>query len=389
MDITIMNLNLARRDAIGAHVLNLAAVLSKNHDVSLMIQDPSSIGGSAGKQYPLRTINSAGPGGARSLFSRLLRRPGRQGTLAVKAYSRHQLGDVLWANYPRFYDYLDVFKNRDRTVAGVFDYHGVTPRHAWDDPKIAPILEEGAAKIGYGKYADVAIAHSDFTRDELERACGCTAIKMGYAIDAGRFAGADGDGIRKQYGLSGSKVLLYVGRMAGNKRVDLIIRSLATVRKTIPDVRFLCVGHVDFPHHSEYLRLKQLVADMGLEENVIFAGSVPDDALPGYFCAADLYVTSSLHEGFCIPAVEAMACGRPVIGSACTALPETIGDGGLTFPPEDHAELARQIVRVLDDRELYRKLAAAGKARAEQFSYRNFERSVNEIIEMCGRAGHH
>lgn len=383
-----MNLNLAGRDAVGIHVINLASALAKNHDVSLMIQDPRLVDNPVGQKYPLKKADRAGMLAGHPLIAHLLMRK-EPAKFAVKACSRHRLGDVLWANYPRFYDYMDIFKNRERTVAGVFDYHGVTPRQAWDEPKIGPILDEGAAKIGYGKYADVAIAHSDFTRGELERACGCTAIKMGYAIDIERFANADGNCIRKQYGLSDSKVLLYVGRMAGNKRVDVIIRSLAIVRKTLPDIRFLCVGNVDFPHRNEYLRLKRLVTDLDLEANVTFTGSVPDIALPGYFRAADLYVTSSVHEGFCIPAVEAMACGTPVIGSACTAIPETIGDAGLSFPPEDQAELARLIVMVLSDRELSQKLAAAGKARAEQFSYSNFEQSVNSIIEMCGQADHH
>jgi glycosyltransferase involved in cell wall biosynthesis len=78
-----------------------------------------------------------------------------------------------------------------------------------------------------------------------------------------------------------------------------------------------------------------------------------------------------------------MACGKPVIGSACTAIPETIGEGGLTFSPCNEQELAQQIVSMLEDKDLYRRLSHAGLRRAKLYSFENFERSVNSILEMC------
>jgi glycosyltransferase involved in cell wall biosynthesis len=80
-------------------------------------------------------------------------------------------------------------------------------------------------------------------------------------------------------------------------------------------------------------------------------------------------VTSSLHEGFCIPVIEALACGKPVVGAHATALPETIGSGGLTFQPLDPADLARQILIVLDstgDRALFEEQGTAGAGSSVQ-----------------------
>ncbi|HET9223690.1 MAG TPA: glycosyltransferase, partial [Roseiflexaceae bacterium] len=89
-------------------------------------------------------------------------------------------------------------------------------------------------------------------------------------------------------------------------------------------------------------------ATLGVVDGVIFTGQVPDAELVAHYQCTDLFVTASLHEGFCIPVIEAQACGKPVVGTAATALPETIGAGGLTFQPRDHADLARQILAVLE-----------------------------------------
>ena len=325
VDVTIMNLNLAARDAIGNHILNLASVIGKKHNVSLMIQDTSSIDAAIRQNYRLTKIL---PGNDHTFLSRLLKVLSHGSDIAIRKYDSRQIGDVLWANYPRFYDYMKIFKNRQRDVKGIFDYHGVTPPEMWDDPELKPVLKEGVDNITYGKYADLAIAHSDFTKNELERACERSVLKMGYVVNSERFADNGGIDIRKKYDLSDNKVLLYVGRMAGNKRVDVTIKALANVKRAFPDVRFLCVGSIEYPHNKEYVKLKEIVRREGLDKNVIFTGAVPDEELPKYFNSADVYVTSSTHEGFCIPAVEAMACGKPVIGSACAALPEIIGDGG-------------------------------------------------------------
>ncbi len=377
-----MNLNLVRYDAIGNHILNLARAIGKRHDVSLLIQDMSTIDGSFG-EYRFKSLDGPAERVKRSRIENMIDKLRAHGIVPVRKAGRRVTGDILWANYPRFYTYMNIFKGRDRRVKGVFDYHGVTPPELWDKPDIKPILREGVENTGYVKYADVAIAHSDFTIGDIESLYGRSVVKMPYIIDSGRFAPGSGRIVREKYGIGDNKILLYVGRTAGNKRVDVIIRSLSVIKRSVPDVKFLCVGNTGYPHDEEYKKLKKFVSAGGLDENVIFTGAVDDEDLPDYFRAADLYVTSSIHEGFCIPLLEAMACGKPVIGSACTAIPETIGDGGLTFAPCDEQELARLTVRILEDKGLYRRLSDAGLRRAKLFTPANFERSVNDVLEMC------
>ena len=217
---------------------------------------------------------------------------------------------------------------------------------------------------------------------ELEKIySGIQIKKLPYAIDLDRFCIGNGNSIRKKLGIYNRKMLLYVGRMAGNKRVDIIIRSMIEIKKTIPDIVFVCVGNTEFPHNREYKNLMELSKKIGVINNVIFTGSVPDEELPEYFRAADVYVTSSLHEGFCIPILEAMACGKPTIASNCTALPETQGDGGCVFAPGNHIDMAKIVIEILENNYLYKNLSSNGINRAKQFSYNNFEKAIYKLIE--------
>jgi glycosyltransferase involved in cell wall biosynthesis len=77
---------------------------------------------------------------------------------------------------------------------------------------------------------------------------------------------------------------------------------------------------------------------------------VPDGELAAHYQLADVFVTASLHEGFCIPVVEAMACGVPVAGAHAAALPEAIGQAGLTFQPGQPADLAEKVLAILAGR---------------------------------------
>jgi glycosyltransferase involved in cell wall biosynthesis len=154
-----------------------------------------------------------------------------------------------------------------------------------------------------------------------------------------------------RYGLAADQpVLLYVGRMAGNKRVEDLIRALAHVRAVRPGAALLLVGDRGGSYAANVARARELAATLGLADGVIFAGQVPDGELAAHYQLADVFVTASLHEGFCIPVVEAMACGVPVVATNATALPETIRDAGLTFQPEQPADLAEKVLALLESR---------------------------------------
>src|SRR5207237_859153 len=92
---------------------------------------------------------------------------------------------------------------------------------------------------------------------------------------------------------------------------------------------------------------RALARRLGVADRLHFLGQVTGEELAEAYRSADVLVMPSLHEGFCLPVVEAMACGLPVIAARATALPETVGDAGPTFTPDDAADLAGQLRRVL------------------------------------------
>jgi glycosyltransferase involved in cell wall biosynthesis len=257
-------------------------------------------------------------------------------------------------NYSAYYSLAEAIRLVSHGVV-VFDYHGVTAPQLWNAPG-AEALIEGQRQIGLARYADYAIAHSDFTRDELLRTGAVDprrVFQMAYVVPLERFRpGPRPAELAARYGLAADQpVLLYVGRMADNKRILDLVRGLAHIRRHLPDAALLLVGDDrTTPYTQTVAQARQLASTLGVVGGVIFTGQVPDDELAAHYRLADVFVTASLHEGFCIPAVEAMACGLPVVGAHATALPDTIGPAGLTFRPEDPADLAAKVLALLESK---------------------------------------
>jgi hypothetical protein len=262
--------------------------------------------------------------------------------------------DLHIIHYPAYYPLIEAIRSISRGMV-IWDYHGVTPPALWEGPG-RTYLEQSERERDLVRFADYAVAHSSFTRNELV----ATHLipeqqtsRMVYAVALERFRPGPRDpALLERYGLRADQpVLLYVGRIAGNKRVDTLVRALPALREALPDVQLLVIGNNQSPPYDAVAAtIVQLAETLGVGDHVRFLGQVPDAELPDHYRLADLFVTASLHEGFCIPVIEAMACGRPVVAAATTALPETVGPGGLTFQPDDPADLARQVLRLLHSR---------------------------------------
>jgi 1,2-diacylglycerol 3-alpha-glucosyltransferase len=157
--------------------------------------------------------------------------------------------------------------------------------------------------------ADDAISISNFLSNELKRETGLKSKVKYVKIDRGRFnLTVDREktaAVAKKYGLE-HPTLLYVGRISPHKGVHLLIKAFNIVRETLPKAKLLVVGKHTFDSYSK--ELKRL--DKG---GVVFTGFIPDEELPYYYNACDIYATGSLWEGFDMPAVEAQYCGKEVV----------------------------------------------------------------------------
>ncbi|MBL8798429.1 MAG: glycosyltransferase, partial [Planctomycetia bacterium] len=259
--------------------------------------------------------------------------------------------DVIIADYSQFYSLLHLLP----ALAGgkariVLDYHGITPPHFWQESNREP-LERGIQQRGLVWSADLAVTHSRFGRQELLQPTGFPPERiaaLGYVINAEFFQpGPPVRLLHARLGLGDATLLLFVGRLAPNKRAPLLVEALDRLRELTPPMHAVFIGPSDDVYRVEAERCRARAAALGLTERIHILGAVDADCLRDAYRSAAVFVMPSLHEGFCIPVLEAMACGLPVVAARRSALPETVGPAGLTFEPDDVDDLAFQLRRVL------------------------------------------
>jgi glycosyltransferase involved in cell wall biosynthesis len=259
--------------------------------------------------------------------------------------------DLVVVDYGHFYPLLHLLPGLCGGRARIlFDYHGVTPRELWTGEGRA-MVEAAARWRGLVWCADFALVHSRFARQELQQATGFPSERignLGYVVDGARFQpGSASRDLRAALNLGAATVLLFVGRLAPNKRVSVLIEALAHLGDLFPPVHLVLVGDGTDVYQAELQRCREQAVALGIEDRLHYIGQVSEQRLLDAYRSADVLVLPSRHEGFGTPIAEAMACGVPVIGARAGALPETIAGAGLTFCPDDAGDLARQVRRVV------------------------------------------
>jgi glycosyltransferase involved in cell wall biosynthesis len=127
------------------------------------------------------------------------------------------------------------------------------------------------------------------------------------------------------------------------------------------------------------------IEGLGLTRRIHYTGYVEQEDLPALYSAAAAFLFPSLHEGFGLAALEALACGVPVVTSNTSSLPEVVGDAALTVDPEDIHALAAATARILDEPALAARLRAEGPRRAAQFTWEACaEKTVAVYREVLG-----
>jgi glycosyltransferase involved in cell wall biosynthesis len=159
------------------------------------------------------------------------------------------------------------------------------------------------------------------------------------------------------------RYLLHVGTLQPRKNIPTLLEAFARLGES--DLHLVLIGGKGWLYDEIFARVQAL----GLAERVHFTGYVPDDELPLWYNAAELLVLPSLYEGFGMPALEAMACGTPVVAANSSSLPEAVGEAGLLFEPLDVAGLVERVTAVCHDPQLSAKMRALGLAHAAQFSW--------------------
>jgi len=177
-------------------------------------------------------------------------------------------------------------------------------------------------------------------------------------------------GIARFLAREGPPYFLFVGGLSPHKNLRTLLAAMRSLLER-RDARLLLAGDPaadGFLGSGSELRT-QVEGDARLRDRVAFTGFVGDDDLVFLLNGAAALVLPSLLEGFGLPALEAMACGTPVLASSRGALPEVVGDAGLLFDPTDPEAMARAMQRLLDEPELRERLACRAVERAGRFSW--------------------
>lgn len=204
-------------------------------------------------------------------------------------------------------------------------------------------------------------------------------------VDTMRFhPSVEGDSVRLTRGLSeNTKVVLFVGaltRWHSYKGPDVLINAFRIVADEIKQSHLIVVGG------GELLRDSVALAKvLGLEGHATFAGSVSEESLPKYYASCDLLVLPSRDdsEGYGLVILEAMAAGKPVIGSRVGGIPDVIRDRetGLLVEPNDPRKLADAIITLLLDDGLRRKMGSAARRFAEEHDWERVTRGVEAVYQ--------
>jgi D-inositol-3-phosphate glycosyltransferase len=166
-------------------------------------------------------------------------------------------------------------------------------------------------------------------------------------------------------------LLLFVGRIQPLKGVDVAVRALASMRDH-PDASLLVVGGPSGPRGEEHLAsLQKLVDELGLAERVRFVEPQPHELLSTYYRAADVCVVPSRSESFGLVALEAAACGTPVVAAAVGGLTTHVEDGrtGIVVDPSTPEAFAAAVSGILSDPVLAERLATAAVVRSRRYTW--------------------
>jgi D-inositol-3-phosphate glycosyltransferase len=218
-------------------------------------------------------------------------------------------------------------------------------------------------------------------------------------VDLDRFHPRDGERARRRLNLPDNPLVLFVGRVDPVKGIDTLLDAFhALSRQSWAEQRLklVFVGGTLLPA-ADRMRvgpdLQPVVAqarELGIADDILFRGSEPQDILPDYYSAATVCAVPSRYESFGLVAVEAMACGLPVVASRAGGLKFTVEEeiSGLLVPPDDPTALAAALTRVINDRALRASLQVGARQASIRFSWQSIGPAMLQLYERLAEGEH-
>ncbi len=182
-----------------------------------------------------------------------------------------------------------------------------------------------------------------------------------------------------------SPIILTVAGIIPHKGLECLVRAVPGVLEKYPDVLFLIIGPVRSEAHHR--RLESLMAELGLSGNIRIIAGADQLELGEYYAACDIYVQPSLEEGFCMSILEAMSCGKPVIGTRTGAIPRFIEEsgGGILIEPAELKQMFEAVVGLLSDPEKAKEMGERSRGYVvDNYSWKSIVKDTLRLYKSLG-----
>ncbi|HSW95086.1 MAG TPA: glycosyltransferase family 4 protein, partial [Patescibacteria group bacterium] len=264
-------------------------------------------------------------------------------------------------------------------------YHNITPAHFFDgvNEHARRYSEIGREQLAeFAKVSELGIADSLYNQKELVRAGFEKTAVVPIIVDWSAFDIAPDPAILRE--LSDERTdILAVGQILPQKAVHKVVAAFAKYRESDPTARLWLVG--SHAMSEAYLdQVREAIRSYGLERAATLTGSVPMAALVAYYRGATAFVTLSEHEGFCVPLLEAMRAGLPVVASDAGAIPDTLGDAGILLSGTDPDTVAAALERTVRDAALRKDLIARGRRHLLSFTPEAVADDLDRALALAG-----
>lgn len=293
--------------------------------------------------------------------------------------------------FPTIYSYVPVF-SRAKKVVLIHDVIAETYPHLTLPRLTARLFWNAKVTLGR-RQADAVVTVSEYSRQGIQARFKVAPERLFVVGEANDpvFRVLEGPLPTPRladHGISqGLRTIVYVGGFSPHKNLETLIQVFGTlvIQHDLRDVRLVLVGEYrNEVFHSYFGRIREQVAALGLSDRVIFTGFLPDEELVVLLNLATVLVLPSLMEGFGLPAVEAAACGCPVIATTASPLPTLLGEGGLYVDPTKPDDLLAALRAVLESEPLRRRMGAAGLAAARKLTWDAAARDMLDVLRKVG-----
>ena len=181
----------------------------------------------------------------------------------------------------------------------------------------------------------------------------------------------------------GEPYIFYTGSERPRKNLGRLFEAFAKLKKEFPELKLVKAGACGRSEKYRRDTIKKLDS-LGIVQDIIFVDYIPEIDLAHYYSSAALLALPSLYEGFGLPALEAMACGCPVVTSNTSSLPEVVGEAGIMVNPYDTDSLAQAMRQVLTDDKLRDEMIKRGLEQAKKFSWEKTAEQTQEVYnKLC------